>query len=393
MLLSKNSVFIKKYLIKEQIGCGSFGRVYRLEHSDSLRSYALKIDNSQKGDVLKEAKTLSEIQSLPGIPKLYHHGLEEDYSYMIIELLGSNLDQVLKDCNGKFSLSTVIFCIKQIIERVESLHKKGFLHRDLKPHQILLSLNKRLLYLTDFGLSRKYEMNSYHISYQNTCPRIGNAVFSSLNNHSGVRQSRRDDLESIAYISFYLLKGKLPWQVGRKVRSGSKWQSIFRVKSNCKVEDLCGDCPKEFGVLLSYARSLKFEEKPDYAYCQSLVDLIATREQLQINQLDWICTSCLDLSTGSEILKEDNIKGSSEKQVRKRTKKQSLSKTSFCKSKRLPDRSEITFDMSEKIKINTLGFDESTYNSLEITQRSILPEFKNKKITLSAACDTVCSLI
>ena len=390
MYLSKNSVFIKKYLIKEQIGCGSFGRVYRLEHPDSLRSYALKIDISQKGEVLKEARTLSEIQSAPGIPKLYHHGLEEDYSYMITELLGSNLNTVLKDCNGRFSLSTVVFCIKQILERIESLHKKGYLHRDLKPHQILLSLDKKQLYLTDFGLSRKYEVNSYHISYQSSCPRIGNAVFSSLNNHSGVRQSRRDDLESVAYISFYLLKGKLPWQICRKFRSGSKWQSIFRVKSDCKVEELCGDCPKEFGLLLSYTRRLKFEEKPDYAYCHSLLDLIATREQLQVNQLDWICTSCFDLSTGSEISKEDRRKVSSEKQERKTTKKHSLPKPVFCKSKRLKDRAEIAFDRSDKVGISTIGFDETTYNSLEITHRSIWPEFKNKKNSLSAAYDTVC---
>ena len=392
MHLSQNSVFLDKYLIKEQIGCGSFGRVYRLEHSDSLRSYALKIDISHKGNVLMEARTLSEIQGLVGIPKLFNHGIEEDYSYMIIELLGSNLHKVLKDCNGKFSLSTVIFCIKQILERIESLHKKGYLHRDLKSHQILLSLNKKLLFLTDFGLSRKYEMNSYHISYQSSCPRIGNATFSSLSNHSGVRQSRRDDLESVAYMSFYLAKGVLPWQCSRKMTTGSKWQSIFQVKSNCKVDDLCVDCPKEFGVFLTYTRSLRFEEKPDYAFCQSLFDLVISREQLQINRVDWIDTS-LDLSTASEVIKEGSRKLSGDKHERRRTRKQTRSKTVFCKSKKLPNRSDVIYDRSDKINNFTLAFDESTYNSLKMTPRNVLPEFRNKKHALYGTKDKSCSII
>ena len=382
MILSENQVFLSRYLVKEEIGSGSFGKVYRVEDINKPKSYALKVDIAQKGNVYLESKTLTDLQGITGIPKLYKQGMEENFSYMIMELLGQNLNKLMKTYGGKFSLTTVIMCIKQIIQRIEKVHKKGYLHRDLKPHQILLGPTKKALYLTDFGLSRRFEVNSYHISFQNSCPRIGNATFSSLNNHGGVRQSRRDDLESIAYMTFYLYKGMLPWQCNRKLASSSKWQAIFQMKSSCKVEDLCKNCPKEFGVLLNYIRNLKFEEKPDYCYCTSLLDSISSREELNLNKFDWALGD--NLNIGSKSLPLEKAEkglgvGNKCEVVQVRRKRASRAKTVFGKGRKLPQREEIILGS------DCLGrsvFDESTYNSLELTPRNIWPEFRDRKILM-----------
>lgn len=382
MFITENQVFLNRYLVKEEIGSGSFGKVFKVEDLNKPKSYALKVDIAQKGNVYLESKTLSDLQGITGIPKLYKQGMEDNFSYMILELLGQNLNKLMKNCGGKFSLSTVIMCIKQIIQRIENVHKKGYLHRDLKPHQVLLGPNKKVLYLTDFGLSRRFEVNSYHISFQSSCPRIGNATFSSLNNHGGVRQSRRDDLESIAYMTFYLYKGMLPWQCNRKLASSSKWQIIFQMKSNCKVEDLCRYCPKEFGVFLNYVRNLKFEEKPDYSYCISLLDCINLKEELNFNRFDWAQGDSLNVGSKSLPLekaeKSLNVENKCEV-VQAKRKRATRSKTVLGKSRKLPQREETVIG---SYFIGGSAFDESTYNSLELTPRNIWPEFRNRSILM-----------
>jgi serine/threonine protein kinase len=374
MQIIENQVFLSRYQIKETLGSGSFGRVFRLEHIQKNKSFALKVDIAQKGNVLLESKILSDLQKIPGIPKLYKSGMEDTYSFMILELLGQNLSKVMKSCSGRFSLGTVIIVMKQLLQRIEQIHLKGYLHRDLKPHQILLGQNKRMVYITDFGLARKFEMNSYHISYQTSCPRTGNATFSSLNNHSGIRQSRRDDLESIAYLGIYFLKGELPWQVSKRLTSSSKWQEIFKIKNNCKVNELANGCPKEFAVLLNYARSLRFDEKPEYSYCLSLMESVAGRLQLD-RRLDWVRseteTPVLITSlnpTHDEAILEENNKRKIRRAERSKT---SLGLSTFTRRDK---------DRKRTANLNISIFDESTYNSLEVTPKNVWPEFKNRKL-------------
>lgn len=76
--------------------------------------------------------------------------------------------------------------------------------------------------MIDYGLARKYFLSQSHISMQSKCPKAGNSTFASLNCHMGTRQSRRDDLESFAYMMFYLMRGKLPWQSRKFQNSLSK---------------------------------------------------------------------------------------------------------------------------------------------------------------------------
>ena len=396
-------IFLDRYSITEEIGSGSFGKVYKLQHIAKPKSFALKIDIRQKGNVLIEANILSELQGGIGVPKLYKSGKTDTASYMIMELLGMTVNNLLKNTKtGKFCLATTVSIIEQLISRIEFIHSKGYLHRDIKPHQMLVGKNSKIVYLIDFGLARKFEVNNYHINYQSQCPRAGNASYSSLNNHSGVRQSRRDDLESVAYTAIYLLKGSLPWQNTTKTTSNSKWQNIFVIKNSIKIETLCEGCPKEFGVFLNYCRNLKFEERPDYGYLQRLFAGIRKENNLIENFLEWI-ENDNDSTSGIGTLNyqrrktsqrhslkniekeeleknfEEKLKNEEKKKIKKRN-----SKTVICKNNSIEKKknSDVEYSANDKNFVHSLTsfkIDETLYNSLNLTPRNILPEMKSRK--------------
>merc|ERR1712134_1867 len=117
----------------------------------------------------------------------------------------------------------------------------------------------------------------------------GTPRYASINNHLGVEQSRRDDLESIGYVLVYFLKGGLPWQ-GLKAKSATKkYKLIMEKKQSITIPALCQGCPSQFAEYLAYCRSLKFEAKPNIAYLRGMFrDLFRSQGYTNNNSsLDW----------------------------------------------------------------------------------------------------------
>ena len=115
--------------------------------------------------------------------------------------------------------------------------------------------------------------------------------YASLNSHKGIRQGRRDDLESMLYILIYFLKGKLPWQDVKAKQKEERHKLIYEKKSKTTIEYLCKDLPIEFAELLKYVKSLRFDEKPlyckFYAYFHNLITKI-NNEIIQDNNFNYI---------------------------------------------------------------------------------------------------------
>ena len=134
---------------------------------------------------------------------------------MVMDNLGPSIEELFRKCNRRFSLKTVLMLADQMIQRIEYIHSRLYLHRDIKPDNFLIGLGKRqhYVYIIDFGLTKRYrdQKSGQHIPYKDGKSLTGTARYASLNTHIGVEQSRRDDLECLGFVLIYFLKGGLPW--------------------------------------------------------------------------------------------------------------------------------------------------------------------------------------
>jgi casein kinase I homolog HRR25 len=142
----------------------------------------------------------------------------------------------------------------------------------------------------DFGLAKKYRdpKSHMHIPYRENKNLTGTARYASINTHLGVEQSRRDDLESLGYVMMYFCRGSLPWQGLKAATKKQKYDRIMEKKMTTSTEILCRGFPNEFAIFLNYTRSLRFDDKPDYAYLRKLFRDLFVREGFQYDYVfDW----------------------------------------------------------------------------------------------------------
>ena len=185
-----------------------------------------------------------------------------------MELLGKSLEDLFQIQKKKFTVKTVCLLALQMLDRIEFVHNKNIIHRDIKPDNFVVGIGNKshIIYLLDFGLSKKYRSSrtKQHIKFVSHKKLTGTARYASINALSGYEQSRRDDLEAIGYVFMYFLRGSLPWQ-GLKLKHGEqRYEKIKEVKKSYDVRELCKGYPSEFAEYIKYTRNLKFEENPDY---------------------------------------------------------------------------------------------------------------------------------
>ena len=150
----------------------------------------MKLEHRLADPILdEEVERYDSFQRQVGFPEMYWYGQQDDYNVMIFELLGPSLEDLFVFCSRQFSIKTCLMIIDQLLERLETLHSKGLLHRDVKPQNFLLGsgTNSNTIYMTDFGLSRDYTANVDGVEHQTStrCRLVGTTRYASIRGHSG----------------------------------------------------------------------------------------------------------------------------------------------------------------------------------------------------------------
>jgi serine/threonine protein kinase len=268
------------YSVMKEIGQGAFGRVYKAQSkTDISRIVAIKTEPYNIDSQLEyEVKIYKQLESQVGFPRVYDYRRHTKNHFAVMDFLGPTLTRLFEFCGGKFSLKTTIMIGVQLLTRIEKLHEIGYVHRDIKPDNFLIGTNgnKKTVYMIDMGLAKSYvdPISKKHIPFRTNGSFTGTYRFSSIRNHRGVEQSRRDDLESLGYMLIYFLKGRLPWQgLQGGATKAARANHIYQVKKTTPIDELCSGIPREFYLYIRYCRQLQYDEIPNY---QLLIKLFMT---------------------------------------------------------------------------------------------------------------------
>ena len=271
----KNKIILKKYKIIKRIGKGSFGSVFLGKNIQKNDYVAIKLESKNQNDTILERETYI-LYSLKGfgIPEVITYGQNIKYNILIQELLGKSIDKIFFEKNRKFSMKDCCMIGLQILDRLEYIHSKYIIHRDIKADNFLVGLNNvSIIYIIDFGLAKQYKSRKTgkHVKYTINKKWSGTSRFASANTLRGVEPSRRDDLESFCYLLLYLMKGSLPWDYINEESEINEILIIYKMKQYMTPEMLFCDLPIQMVNFYKYCKHLDFDQKPNYKYLRSLL--------------------------------------------------------------------------------------------------------------------------
>lgn len=368
--MEPDTIVCGKYRIHDKIGAGTFGQVYQATELETLKTVALKVEfvSAKTPQLYGEAMTLKTLQGGEGIPKFYWQGAEQEFNVLAMQLLGPSLESLMRRFHRNLSLPTVVQVAKQLLKRVEFIHSKDILHRDIKSDNFCIGLGRKsdTIYAIDFGLSKKFRdtRTNQHITYRETNFLTGTSRFASINSHMGLELSRRDDLESLAYLLTYLAKGKLPWQRVHSRSKAEKRRKVFEIKSRLKPNEICEELPLAFTLLMKYSRSLRFEQEPNYKYCNAMFSELTSDSSLCFRrQFEW-SPQVKSRSLRVKITPRQRIK---------------------CKSHGVEDKIKTDSSEATEIGFNPKPIDRSKFARLRFVKFNLTPEVitEETKCTIS----------
>ena len=270
------------------IGKGAFGKIYLSKDLKSGKDVAIKIEenNEQFSYLLNEYKAYQKLGNYDKIPKIYDCFQRDNKNYLVMDILGSSLNSLFKQNHRFFSLATVLNIGLQIVDILEYIHSKNIIHRDIKPDCFLMGKEEKTkIYIIDFGFAKNFIDTKLNIHYPLKKDRfVGNYKFTSNNSIiGGYKKSRRDDIESLAYMLIYFLKGSLPWE------NKTNKADVQKIRNQTSINELCEGLSLEIKSFFIYSLNLKFFETPNYDYLRQLLNNCAKYNKVDLtNNYDWI---------------------------------------------------------------------------------------------------------
>src|SRR5437762_8066668 len=206
-----DSVFDGRYRIIRKLGAGGMANVYLAEDQELGRRVAIKIlddrhaaDDSFIERFRREAKNAAGL-SHPNIVSIYDRGEAEGTYYIAMEYLdGRSLKELIVK-RGPAPIGIAIDYARQILAALRFAHRNGIVHRDIKPHNVLVDSEGHLK-VTDFGIARA---GASQMTEEGSI--IGTAQYLSPEQARGPQDDQTSDLYSLAIVLYELLTGGVPF--------------------------------------------------------------------------------------------------------------------------------------------------------------------------------------
>lgn len=207
-----SKVFGERYEIIERIGVGGMAIVYKAKDLLLNRVVTIKVLREQFASdddfvrrFRREAQSAASL-SHPNIVSIYDVGKDGDTEYIVMEYVeGQNLKELIRNY-APLSSEQSINLAMQIAQAIRHAHEHNIIHRDIKPHNILVTADGRLK-VTDFGIARAVSA----ATMTHTGDIVGSVHYLSPEQAKGVQTNEQSDLYSLGIILYELLTGKVPY--------------------------------------------------------------------------------------------------------------------------------------------------------------------------------------
>lgn len=241
MALEPGRLLNGRYEIRSMLGQGGMGAVYRARDQSLGRVVAVKEripdpNGSEAGlkqaraQFRREAQTLAQLNHM-NLPRIYDFFSLTGNEYIVMDLIeGQNL-YTLVQTRGAQPEATVLNWARQLLEALIYLHARNVIHRDIKPHNLLLTPDDRVV-LVDFGLVKLFDTN--HPSTLTLLRGVGTPEYAPLEQYMREvgHTDARTDIYALGATLFTLLAGKPPLDVHARLLNPTEWRTVRDVNPN-----------------------------------------------------------------------------------------------------------------------------------------------------------------
>ncbi|CAP33360.1 Protein CBG14958 [Caenorhabditis briggsae] len=352
---------IDKWRIKALLGKGACGVVYKVEDKNR-KGYcaAMKVEyDSQEFDrtLQIEVHVLSKLKDAKDVLKIIDCGKRKHYTYMVTTLCGKDLMALRLKIQRGFNDVTALRVALFTLYGLKQLHETGFVHRDVKPGNIMTAANRgrdsRFLILIDFGMARSFVLTGEDGKkklrpMRRRIPLRGTVRYCSMNVHERVEQGRCDDLIAMIYTIVFLTLG-LPWSQLKDEKE------IMSIKKSTKDVALFEDLPEELKTIFEYLKTLSYSDRPNYEKIYNL--MMASINRLKINFMDPYEWEDEEIEKMAKIEREEKEKEEKEKEKEQKSDPMKTAKSSK------PAETPIPGDVDEEKKLKGNDSDEQQNTS------------------------------
>ena len=251
-------LFDNKYYFVQDLGTGGFGKVFLAREKVSNRFVAIKqlknTNKTEQAEIIHEIEIVSRFEN-PNIVSYYHHFWEDEKLFLVMEYCSGGSLRDLMD-NGKIPVTDALQYIQTLATCLRTVHKKGIIHHDIKPDNILFSQNGNIK-ISDFGIANK------------DCGTRSYMAPESFSWDTDTKQDPRIDIYALGVTMMEVLTGKNPFNYLSKddiiklhqkaefpIQQLPNWQQEIILKAINKVPEL------RFQFMVEFEEAIKAKAVP-----------------------------------------------------------------------------------------------------------------------------------